>query len=464
MKKKWMNNLSIKILSLILAAILWIVIINVDDPAITRTFTSIPVTLLNENVIKSNNKVYEIIEGQTVDVKVKGKKSLVDSLTRDDIRAEADLAKLSDYSEYHSVPIDVSIVKNGAEYLEASTGKIHTLVVKLEDRQSAKFKVNVVQSGTVEEGYSVGELRAKPNIVTVTGAKSQINKIAEVRVEVNVSNLYSDFDVTLEPRAYDSEGELIPPEKLQFSSKEIRVFGVMYKTQKIPLIVKVTGKPADGYEIAKIEYEPKEIAVAGKRADLRKIGKIEIPYSIEGATSSKEDEINLVEGDYFPEGVKPAADSQTTVVINVTIKKQVEKEITFQKSDIEVKNMPDEQNLDFKFLTTQELKVKIKGLYDTISGLEISNLKPYIDLSGLQQGKHTLKVRFEEINGIHFVKIPEVRIEIKKKEEEDGEGEKNEDSSTEDEDSPVPSPSPSPSAGIDSGLAGTTSYYRRYKN
>jgi hypothetical protein len=75
-----MKNLWLKLLALVVAFIVWLVIINITDPTISRQFTDIPVDILNENVITSANQVYEVESGKTVDVTVKGKRSFIEEL------------------------------------------------------------------------------------------------------------------------------------------------------------------------------------------------------------------------------------------------------------------------------------------------------------------------------------------------------------------------------------------------
>ena len=88
MKSKVMNNFGLKVISLVVAFIVWLVIINTTNPTITKTFTDIPVKVINENVITSLNQVYEVVDGNMVDVVVKGKRSFVEELTNDDFSAE----------------------------------------------------------------------------------------------------------------------------------------------------------------------------------------------------------------------------------------------------------------------------------------------------------------------------------------------------------------------------------------
>ena len=70
MKINLKNNTGLKILSLIIAIVLWYVIGNVDDPVTIDTYT-IPVQIINADVLKSNNKAYEITEGDQVTFTVK---------------------------------------------------------------------------------------------------------------------------------------------------------------------------------------------------------------------------------------------------------------------------------------------------------------------------------------------------------------------------------------------------------
>ena len=94
MKKKWTNNLGFKILSVAIAFLLWVVIINIEDPTISRTFR-VQVDIQNDDIVASGGKVYKITEGEYVEVTVKGNKSFVDSLTDADITATADFRYLS---------------------------------------------------------------------------------------------------------------------------------------------------------------------------------------------------------------------------------------------------------------------------------------------------------------------------------------------------------------------------------
>lgn len=95
MKDKITKNLGIKALSLCLAILFWIMVINIDDPIRSRQFTNVPVSVIHEDAVSTLDKVYEIVQGKTVDITVTGKKSKVDKVTMQDLSATADLSQLS---------------------------------------------------------------------------------------------------------------------------------------------------------------------------------------------------------------------------------------------------------------------------------------------------------------------------------------------------------------------------------
>ena len=51
MKEKLTNNLSLKILSLFVAILVWLLAINIDNPIVKKTFIVTDVQLLNEAIL-----------------------------------------------------------------------------------------------------------------------------------------------------------------------------------------------------------------------------------------------------------------------------------------------------------------------------------------------------------------------------------------------------------------------------
>ena len=95
MKEKILNNLPLKIISVIIAIVIWYVVTSVSDPIVTRTFPDIPVQITNESYIAEGKKTYQISEQyQSIAVSIRGNRSVVNGITEDDITVTADLTQI----------------------------------------------------------------------------------------------------------------------------------------------------------------------------------------------------------------------------------------------------------------------------------------------------------------------------------------------------------------------------------
>ena len=84
MKKGLMNNWGLKILSFLLAVMLWLIVVNIDDPVTTQTFNNIPVAVTNAEVLAATNQTYQIEDGtQNVSVTVRAKRSVLNKIKAD---------------------------------------------------------------------------------------------------------------------------------------------------------------------------------------------------------------------------------------------------------------------------------------------------------------------------------------------------------------------------------------------
>ena len=96
MRKKLMNNLGLKILAFLAAVTLWFLVVNIDDPVTDRTFSDIPVTVINDSIVTDANRTYQIVDGtQKVDVTVTATRSELSRISAEDIQGTADMRELT---------------------------------------------------------------------------------------------------------------------------------------------------------------------------------------------------------------------------------------------------------------------------------------------------------------------------------------------------------------------------------
>lgn len=391
MKKKWTNNIGMKVLSVVLAFVVWIIIVNIEDPTTSRTFR-VPVEILNEKVVESEGKVYHIKEGSEVDVTVTANKSFVDSLKASDIRATADLSHLS---FTNSTPIEPECTKYSTSKVDLQLGKVKTLVVELEEKAEERFPIRFNIVGKVPEGFYVSAslMKSSPSMITVSDGVSFIKKISQVAVEVNVNKRTNDFKVTLEPKAYNSDGEIIVSDNLSFSVDKVDVKVQVLPTKTVPINLKIKGTPAYGYEWieAKTGFEPNQILIAGKQEYLDACDSIDLEVDINGATGTLDTVIELNQ-DVLPENII-VADSNTNVAVEVQIQKMKTKEFNISLQDISVKLPTGITTYSFVD-PTKTYKISVLAPSDKIKDITIDTLQPTIDLSDKKYGTHSVKLQF----------------------------------------------------------------------
>lgn len=403
MKEKLTRNTGLKILSLLLAVLLWVVILNVDDPVITETFHNITVEFINKQSLEEKDKVFEIVKGDKIDVSVKGKRSDIESITSADIKAVADLSLLS---IVNAVDINVSI-PNYADVSEIVGSSVTSAKVELESLKQKQFRVDVVANGTVAEGYYVKEKIASPNILQISGAETAINKIGDVVVEVEVANISETLKEKAVPKVYDKNGTLMDSSKLKFDYEEVDVSVNLLQTKTVPLIIERTGTPAYGYEYVSFEYEPKQVEIAGEQEELNKVQYITFKYDINNQRTDLEGEI-IIE-DYITQDVI-LIDENRNAVFNLKVEKLDSKEISFNGNDIEVRNVPEgltaKVNLDTNFM------IRIYGRKLALKAINKFSLKPYINLADETVGTVAKNIQFNISDDSLLVSNPNLSIGV----------------------------------------------------
>lgn len=398
MKEKLLNNAGIKIISVLFAIMLWLLVVNTEDPIVTRDFKDIKVQVINEEEISEIDKVYEIVEGNTVNITVEGRRTVVDQLSSSDFIATADLGKLSDV---YAVKIQVIPIKSSLkDELTITYNGNDTLKVELEEKETKQVPVTIVTQGAPASGYAVGSDKVivkSPNIIEVTGAQSLVKKVKEARIYVNVSNVYKDFEVVSKPILVDSDGdEVIGAERLKLSTDSVTINMKIFKTKEIAVEVNYTGSVLDGYVVDSLEYEPKTIVVAGMEEDLKQISKIEInDIDVSGLSADFEPSIDISE--YLPDGVYPA-DSDTVINVTIKIRKASEKEFEFTQDDIVLQNANDKYSYKVK---EQKFILRVSGNDKTLDELELSDLSPYIDCAVLRESQDNIvPIQLKEVEGV----------------------------------------------------------------
>ena len=388
MKEKVTHNFGLKLLSVGLAALLWLVVINSQDPVETVYFEDIPVTIINEEALAAKDKIPEVVEGDTISVAVEARRSICDKLTKADIVAVADFEKIS---VTDAVPIDVSVRNYTERDVEVVRGVNQVMKLRLEDSITKDFRVKISTTGQPKDGYVIGDMVASPNMITLTGSSTQISKIKEVVLMVDVENVSEESQTKGVPVIYDMNGEVVSSSKVSMSTSEVAVTIPVLKTKTISIMVTTEGEPATGYEVGEISYQPKMVTVAGSVGDLFLLG------STLRATCDITEQDGIVEENIAIASLWDESLNSLRLVdedklaVTITMKPYEEKVFELPERAIELRGLQEGLRAEIGFL--YETRVHISGKAAGISGLTLQKLAPYIDLSEITTtGSYTLPI------------------------------------------------------------------------
>lgn len=409
MKNKWFAHLDLKILSLIIAVVIWILVANIDDYKTTKQITGIEIEFTNGNAITGKNKVYEVPEGTTIDVVVKGRRKIVESLTKEDFKAVADLSKMS---ITNAVKVDVSAVSSLVAR-ELSISYVNdSIVVAVEDKIQKQMPVTVRTLADVAAGYAIRSKTAAPNLITVEGAESAVNLIEEVVVDVNVSGAKQSLTATADPIFLDKSGTVLDSAKFSYDADEIEVSVEVLKTKEVALRVETTGEPKMGYAVSEINYQPTSILVVGESEALASVNEIVID-DIDVTDCEEDMETSVLVTDYLPDDVTLAGEAQE-VMIKVVVEPIEEKNIVINAEDISIVGRGD--NCTYSFEDGTRYTIRLKGLKENLENLDIAELSPSIDVTGYGAGTYTFTVNLKEADNVEVMSTLKVKVEVGKKE------------------------------------------------
>lgn len=416
MNKKIANNLSLKILSVAIAILIWLLVVNADNPIGTKSFVIGDVQLLNEAYLDADGKMcMQDDKQESIRVTIKTNRKTLDRITASDIKAMADLQQaVSLNTDPVMVPITVSCDKVLPDNIEVTP---QNLSIHIEDKDTQEFVVNVTTNNTKpDKGYEVGTLTSNPEKLKITGPTSLINKIDKVNASVDVDGASEDVTEETDVKIIDKNGEEFTDTDMAYLNiSKVSVTARLWKVRpEVRIKAEYEGTPADGYEVESISTTPNVISVAGSDEALSALEEqnntITIPSSatdVSGKDSDYEVKINI--SDYLSQGLKLTSDSSEDVFVRVNILPQGSSVCEVPTKNIKVENAPESMQVAFD---TAKIEIRIKKTEEDLSDLKESDIKASIDLKDKTEGSFEVPVKIEIPEGYELVDEVTTGVEI----------------------------------------------------
>lgn len=396
MNKKLLNkDYTIRILSVMLALLLWFYVITEQNPEITKDII-IPVRLINTVFLEKNNMVMvNDTDNFELTLRIKGKKNVLDKLNAGTVNATADLEGHNQKGE-NFLSISIGGIPEEVDILMKS---LDSLKIILEPKISVQKSVRLNIMGNPTYGMAAMTPSLTPGDIMVTGAESQINSIQDVRVDVDIASANAEISKVLPVRVLDKTGKDI--QNIVVEPGNVKVNIPIEDTKRVSLSLDIIGQPAQGYVVSSTTVQPEEIFVTGKKEILTGINSLKtekIDITGESAVISKK--VRLI----TPEGTEIVDDENVSISIN--IEKIITTEIMIK--DLEYVNLPG----DMELVSIQgDIKVTLRGAESRIVDAP-RTVKYYVNLKDAVEGSNVRNVLWEAPQGIEVIGVSPAQAEV----------------------------------------------------
>ena len=380
------HNLGIKLISLVLAVLLWNYVVTTDT-SITRPKTLTGLTgyvsgqsaLYNSGLAMLDNPAESL---SSVTVTIEAPQASYSRVTNGTVQVMLDLSNVRTAGT-QEVPLRAA----------TTYGRVVDIIpesvsVTFEALDSRSIPVNYQFTGEKSDDYWYSVSRVNPSVLTVSGAASVVRSIANAYVYADVTGLESSTIAALPYTLLDEAGEEIAQGMLNRSTSSISLNLDVTPARSLPVSTDiasvVTGTPAEGYVVHSVTIQPESVTVAAERDLLDGLDALQIePVSVEGASQSFSARARVSKLTDF----KYVSNEQ--VYVNVTITEET------GSGWIEDVGLLFTGVGDGLSVTYEPVRAHVSGPRSAVEVLMRDGVSAEVDLTGLGAGSHACELIFD---------------------------------------------------------------------
>jgi YbbR domain-containing protein len=366
-----------------LAIIVWVSSVTASDPNQIITYeTPIKLEILGLNP----DLVITYQEVQGVKVTLRAPRSVHARLANDPglINANINLSGLE--AGDHTLTPEVIVNLRPVQVVEISPA---TVDLSLEKVASKTMPITLIQTGILPVGFQIRNARLSQSEVKLVGPESLVNTVIEVAATINVSELTSSINRTLDLKPVNEagvvvEGVVLSPSRVDVSIEVEQLIG--YRNVFVKIVT--SGSVAQGYHLTSIVVNPPTLTVYASNPDLIRSMPAYIetePVNLNGAQQSFESRVGL----QLPEGIVVIGDQSVLVSVGVEAIYTSTQIIGVPVTAINLAG-----GLQAR-LSPQTVDVYISGPMNLLENIGTASVHVTLDLTGLTEGTYQLSPKVE---------------------------------------------------------------------
>ena len=276
LKRFFNNSLTLKIISVLVAFVAWLIVVENMDRESYATFRDISIDMTNVEQSISTLGLNSIKpEVEFANVSVSGVMYAVGNMSKEDITVAPDVSKVTGAGVYE-LPL-VGTIKDSSGDVTISSVSPSRITVRFDTLHSKTLSIESGINGLKSEvGYLIQDELVYPAQVTVTGPEAEVSRISrcEVRAEITekLDETYSKKSAIV---LLDKNGTEISAENLSLDVTEATVTIPVLKIREIPLELQFINVP-DHFPLDELKFtlSSEAISVAGVEASVDKYSSI----------------------------------------------------------------------------------------------------------------------------------------------------------------------------------------------
>lgn len=230
------KNTSLKIISLLAAIILWLYVMGEVDPDTRTKITNIPVNFIGTEELAGEGMAVAYDEQLAVSATISGRRSDVNEVKKNGLTASVDVTDCDLGENTRKIVVNLPVGLNLENVSESSlTFDVETLVY-----ESKPVMIGFLQANS--SGETIGEttpwvLATSPEVITVSGAESSVNKVKELvgTIEPGEAVRGESKWVDVPLAAVDSKGHQIFNVRLNSETAKAEIRELSVKTVELEL-------------------------------------------------------------------------------------------------------------------------------------------------------------------------------------------------------------------------------------
>ncbi len=399
-----MNNLlekdiTIKIISILVAIVLWTYVLGEQNPFIPQTFRDIPIKFNNLDSVN-----YALVEEQSsfkVNVRVRGRRSTILELSKEAIKAEVNMKGRAEGENLLAVSVNLP------DNIELVSVNPPEIMVNLEPIIEKQIPITVNIENNPAEGFAVMDPVVKPKEAILKGPKSIVDTIKFAFISVDVSNKTENIQGNFPLRITDAKKA--EPKKITYRPDIIEAIIPIVNKTDVEIEPRIIGNPAPGYAVAGITVTPKIISVTGDENILSYLQKIDTDLiDISGTDSYQQIESKII----LPSGLKLVMGEKDIVTVFIEIEAEEQNTLNFTRQ-VNLINVREGYEASSNPI---DISVSLKGLKQNIKDVKESDINIYADLTGLRAGTREVRLNVTVPENVTLVDYypKNISVEIKR--------------------------------------------------